>query len=114
MELISQRVARGLDVKPKTRRARESGTSAHESDRFSLRTIAGDARSIRSFGSSESASSGKWQKFASHVDTSKSIAKDAKKLLKDGQASTSVLLAVCRPINFRLFRSGSGLETGWL
>ena len=113
MELISQRVARGLDVKPKKRRTK-SGTPSQESDRFSFRTSAGDARSMRSFGSSESSSSGKWQKFANHVDTSKNIAKDAKKLLKDGQASIFVCWAFAVRLMPGHLLSGSGPGTGWL
>ncbi|KZT65162.1 hypothetical protein DAEQUDRAFT_731786 [Daedalea quercina L-15889] len=83
MELISQRVARGLDVKPKSRRPRP-GSLPQEADRLSVGTIFGEG-SVRSLESYESSRSGMWQKWANRMDTSKNIAKDAKNLLKDGQ-----------------------------
>lgn len=98
MELISQRVARGLDVKPKARRTRSS-TPSHESDRFSLRTISGDPASLQPIDPLASSGSGTWQKWVDRVDTSMNVAKDAKKLFKDGQVSTCCLLAVYHSIN---------------
>ncbi|KAH9919070.1 uncharacterized protein B0H18DRAFT_1029023 [Fomitopsis serialis] len=109
MELISQRVARGLDVKPKTRRPKP-GSPSQETDRMSMRTVDGD-RSIQSFESSESSSSIKWQKWAGRVDTSKTVAKDAKKLFKDGRWKSPGNWTALNPLAAKVAMPDGALES---
>jgi len=83
MELISQRVARGLEIKPRTRR---SVSSPREQDSDALSTQSREREgSIRSVDSGKSDTSVDWKKWGDRVASTKARTGDVKKMFQDGQ-----------------------------
>ncbi|KAL6309947.1 hypothetical protein BKA93DRAFT_722328 [Sparassis latifolia] len=80
MDLISQRVARGLDVKPKRR---ESGRNSP--DRASISTAGETEDGERSVNSSGVHTSVNWRKWGDRVVTTKERTSDLKRLFQGGQ-----------------------------
>ena len=78
MELISQRVARGLPVKAKRRR------HGKQSSKSSLLETEGA-------GAHGSSSSVDWKKFGERIATTKEKAGDLKEIFRDGQVSTLIV-----------------------
>ncbi|KZT02693.1 uncharacterized protein LAESUDRAFT_729938 [Laetiporus sulphureus 93-53] len=84
MELISQRVARGLEIKPKKSRPKatpkqtlDSGSASPDADGIELST--------QSVGSSSSSTSVDWKKWGDRVATTKATTDEVKNMFKNGQ-----------------------------
>ncbi|PCH33659.1 hypothetical protein WOLCODRAFT_160244 [Wolfiporia cocos MD-104 SS10] len=80
MELISQRVARGLEIKPRRRKA----ATRHDSDDSST-TSEGHESSIASIGSALSNTSVDWKKWGDRVATTQTVTREVKQRLQGGQ-----------------------------
>ena len=77
MELISQRVARGLPVRPKRRKGRRRSSEA------SAISVAGVGERRKHDGSNSSSID--WNKWGDRLASTKERTSEVKKILKDGQ-----------------------------
>lgn len=91
MELISQRVARGLEIKPRSHRAKSGSAIDTDTKSDIIQTGEGPAKAAGSVGLSTSVD---WKKWGNRIVDTKARSHEVKKLFKDGQVSFVVEIAM--------------------